>query len=255
MEDPIKLGLYVLLLLPGFILVQTREYHLLREKRSQFEKTLDILLWSAAIWTIACVVPWSWPFFGHRALALEQARATFRYFAQGASPDWPELLTTDAALFFGYICVWVFLIANFWGYSRKTWWVNGIVRLVTGRDWYPSVALKFFEQNIDSVVIVQTPDYRYLGTLHSAPDSKEDPYLILSEVAYFLKPGETGPNPKPLPGVRWVLIRFNDMIEIQALTQAAAEPTQPTWWPQRALNWVSRQVFKAELERKKSDGK
>ena len=34
MEDPFKLGLYVLLLLPGFIFVQVREYYLLREKRS-----------------------------------------------------------------------------------------------------------------------------------------------------------------------------------------------------------------------------
>jgi len=32
MDDPLKLGLYVLLLIPGFIFVQVREYHLLREK-------------------------------------------------------------------------------------------------------------------------------------------------------------------------------------------------------------------------------
>jgi Family of unknown function (DUF6338) len=61
MEDPFKLGLYVLLLLPGFIFVQVREYYLLREKRSQFEKTLDIILWSAALWIAACTLPLWWP--------------------------------------------------------------------------------------------------------------------------------------------------------------------------------------------------
>jgi Family of unknown function (DUF6338) len=119
MEDPIRWGLYLLLVLPGFILVQTREYHLLLEKRSQFEKTLEILLWSAAIWMIACATPWSWPFFGSRSTALNHARGAFRFFAQGAGPDWPELLTTDSAIFFGAICGWVFLIANLWEFAER----------------------------------------------------------------------------------------------------------------------------------------
>jgi len=239
MEDPIKLGLYVLLLLPGFILVQTREYHVLREKRPQFEKTLEILLWSAAIWMVACTIPWSWPFFGRRSLALGQVQDAFRYFAQGASPDWPELLTVAAAFFFVSVCAWVFVAANLWGYLRKGRWVNGLIRFVSGRDWYPSVALKFFDQNVDRIVIVQTPNVRYLGTLHSGPDTKDDPYLILSEVAYFLKPGETGPNPKPLPGVRWVLIKFSDISEVQALASEAGEPAQVTWWPGKVLDRIS----------------
>jgi len=241
MEDPIRWGLYVLLLLPGFIFVQTRDGHLLREKRSQFEKTFEILLGSVVIWMIACVIPWPWFSFGHRRPALEQARSAFRYFAQGAGPDWPELLTTDSALFFGAVCLWAFLAASAWGYWRKKRGVDGLIRFVTGRDWYPSVAFKFFEQNIDRVLIVKTPDYRYMGTLHSAPDTKDDPYFILSEVAYFLKPGEEGQNPKPLPGVRWVLIKFSDIVEIQALTAAAAEPVQVTWWLGKLAGWFSRQ--------------
>ena len=44
MLENIKLGLLVVALLPGFIFVQAREHHLLREKRPQFEKTLEIIL-------------------------------------------------------------------------------------------------------------------------------------------------------------------------------------------------------------------
>lgn len=90
MEDALKIGVYVLLVLPGFILVQTREYHLLREKRSQFEKTLEIVLWSSAIWIIACASPFWWP-LDPRILALREAKAALQDSTAGISLDWPKL--------------------------------------------------------------------------------------------------------------------------------------------------------------------
>src|SRR6185437_506063 len=138
MEDALKFGVYVLLILPGFILVQTREYHLLREKRSQFEKTLEIVLWSAAVWTIACASPIWWP-SSPRAIALCEARAALQDAAGDVSLDWPKLLTTEAALFFASVCLWSFVGANLWGYLRKTAYVDASIRWITGRDWYPSV--------------------------------------------------------------------------------------------------------------------
>jgi len=137
MEDALKIGVYVLLVLPGFILVQTREYHLLREKRSQFEKTLEIVLWSAAIWSIACASPIWWP-SDPRVLALCEAKAAMQDSASGVSLDWPKLLTADAALFFASVCLWSFLGANLWGILRKTRYVDAGIQWVTGRDWYPS---------------------------------------------------------------------------------------------------------------------
>src|SRR6059058_3249949 len=59
--DAIKSGFYILLLLPGFIFVQTRDYHLLREAKGQFEKTLEIILWSAIIWVGTCTFPLELP--------------------------------------------------------------------------------------------------------------------------------------------------------------------------------------------------
>jgi hypothetical protein len=221
-EDSLKIGLYVLLALPGFVLVQTREYHLLREKRSQFEKTLEIVLWSAAIWIIACASPIWWP-FKLRALALCEAKEALQHSAGEVTFDWPKLLTTDAAWFFASVCLWSFLGANLWGILRKTPRVDARIRWITGRDWYPSVKQKFFDQNLNASVIVETPSARYLGILFSAPDSKEDPHIILSKVARLPRPSDVSQEIESLPLVRWVLVKFDDIIEIQALMPEATE--------------------------------
>lgn len=171
MEDALKFGVYVLLVLPGFILVQTREYHLLREKRSQFEKTLEIVLWSAAIWAIACASPIWWP-SNPRGLALCEARAALQDTAGSVSFDWPKLLTKEAALFFASVCLWSFVGANVWGILRKTPRVDAGIRWITDRDWYPSVKQKFFFKNLNAAMIVETPAARYIGILFAAPDSR-----------------------------------------------------------------------------------
>lgn len=221
MEDPLKLGLYVILLLPGFIFVQVREYHLLREKRSQFEKSLDILLWSAAIWMAACTVPFWWPWNASRSLALSEVKIALQ---NAASPDWLKVFTTDSARFFATVAGWSFVVANAWGLLRKGKIADAIIHFVTGRDWYPSVALKFFEQNVETIVVVETTNDRYLAVLHTAPDSKEDPHIMLSEVVSLPNRGEPSRLPEPLPMVSSVLVRFDDIVEIQALKPEAAEP-------------------------------
>lgn len=114
--------------------------------------------------------------------------------------------------------------AIFWGILRKTRYIDARIRWVTGRDWYPSVRQKFFDKNLGAAVIVETPAARYLGILFGAPDSKEDPHIILSEVSRLPKPGDVSQEIEPLPLVRLVLIKYDDIIEIQALTSAAVEP-------------------------------
>jgi hypothetical protein len=224
MEDALKFGVYVLLVLPGFILVQTREYHLLREKRSQFEKTLEIVLWSAAIWAIACASPIWWP-SNPRSLALCEARAALQDTAGSVSFDWPKLLTKEAALFFASVCLWSFVGANVWGILRKTPRVDAGIRWITDRDWYPSVKQKFFFKNLNAAVIVETPAARYIGILFAAPDSREDPHIILSEVSRLPRAGDASQEIEALPLVRWVLIKYDDIVEIQALTSEAVEST------------------------------
>jgi hypothetical protein len=74
-------------------------------------------------------------------------------------------------------------------------------------------------------VIVETPAARYLGILFSAPDNKEDPHIILSEVSRLPRPSDAIQEIESLPLVRWVLIKFDDIVEIQALTSEAVEST------------------------------
>src|SRR6185312_15849359 len=124
MDDPLKFGIYVLLLLPGFIFVQTREYHLLREKRSQLEKSLEILLWSAILWVFACTVSFWWPFRASRAVALCEVRVALR---KPETLDLLEVLTIDSAIFFGVVCMWSFLLANTWGLLRKRRFVDAVI--------------------------------------------------------------------------------------------------------------------------------
>jgi hypothetical protein len=66
---------------------------------------------------------------------------------------------------------------------------------------------KFFDRNLNQVVIVETPETRYLGILFAAPDSKEDPHIVLSEVSRLPKLGDPS----------------QDIIEIQALTSETLE--------------------------------
>jgi hypothetical protein len=221
MDDPLKFGLYALLLLPGFIFVQTRDYHLLREQRSQFEKTLDIILCSAAIWIIASVSP-VWLPCGARRLAFCQATVALRNSANGLA--WSNFLTTAWGEYYASVCVATFLPANIWGMIRKTAPLDTLVEQISGRDWYPSVAKKFFDQNINQVVIVDTRDTRYMGILFGAPDTKDDPHIILSEVSRLPKPGEQPAEIEQLPLVRWVLVKFDDIIEIQALKPETLKP-------------------------------
>ena len=225
MEDALKIGIYVFLILPGFILVQTREYHLLREKRSQFEKSLEIVLWSATIWIIACASPYWFP-ENPRSVALCEARNALQDSGSAVRIDWPQLLTTEAAIFFATVCLYSFVGANLWGIIRKTRYVDAVIHWITGRDWYPSVKQKFFDRNLNQAVIVETPQTRYLGILYSAPDTKEDPHIVLSEVSRIPKPGESPQQIERLPLVDSVLIRFDDIIEIQALTSEAVESTE-----------------------------
>lgn len=235
MDDALKFGAYVVLLLPGFIFVQTRDYHLLRENKGQFEKTLEIILWSAFLWVIACAVPIEWPFLHSRVAALNSA-ATAVF---GGAPGVTAAITRASGRFLLTVCVWSFVAANFWGYLRKTRFVEVLVRWVTDRDWYPSVAFRFFKESVDRAVIIQVDDTRYLGILFAAPDNKEDKYVLLKSVAILPKPGEAG-RLEPLPLVESLLIKVDDISTILSYSGDVLRdrPVElPRGWKQVAALW------------------
>src|SRR6266498_993301 len=174
MPDAIKASFYILLVLPGFIFVQTRDYHLLRENKGQFEKTLEIVLWSAFIWVIVCILPLEWPFFYCKAKTLIDLRRSVEDRANEPAPVWIAASTRHAGWFFLVVCAYAFLTANVWGILRKKSGLEAVVKFITGRDWYPSVAFRFYNENINRLIVVQVGTTRYCGMLFGAPDVKED---------------------------------------------------------------------------------
>jgi hypothetical protein len=236
--SPLEAGAYVLLLLPGFIFVQTRDYHLLRENKGQLEKTLEIILFSAFIWLISATLPGEFFFFGCRKVtlsALSDAASTFdgnpmqsaRIFLFGAS-----------AWFFLIVCFYSFLVANSWGMLRKLNRVDAYIKYFSARDWYPSVAFRFFQENLDRLIVVESNVVKYCGLLFSAPDNKEDKYIILKNIAVLPSPGVKDKKPEPLPLVDSILIRVDEIGEIQALTSQTvkSKPVLQPWFTKTLLS-------------------
>jgi Family of unknown function (DUF6338) len=219
MFEPMNLGLYLLFFVPGFIFIQTIERHLVREKKPQFEKTIEIFLWSAFIWMIAIYVPLWVPFGSARENFLLSVR-------EYLIPDLCELNhkvkihnllnnINNGIAFFFTVCLWTFVIANIWGVIRKQKIVDALIKWLTGRDWYPSVSFKFFQNNIGKAIEVKVAEKQYLGILHSAPDTKEDKYIIVTE-PYLLVNDKKGFHYEQMALVKSIIVKFEDISQINA---------------------------------------
>ncbi len=251
--DVIKVGIYILLFLPGFIFVETCEFHLLRERKPQFEKSLEIILWSGLIWFVCIVAPSWWPFPDARSDATAWAERLLRDAgtknpasdagAGGATTQMTGIAASTASRFGVSVCAWAFVVANLWGIFRKISVVDAVIRYCTGRDWYPSVSYKFFSENINRGVVVSLEDRRYIGVLFSAPDRKEDNHIILTGIAEVPKPidgashGGSYLRAEPLPLVDSILIKIDEIKEIQSLNQAVLRKIEDA--PAKG-KWISR---------------
>ncbi len=213
-------GLYALLLIPGFIWVQVYEHYLLREKKEQFVKTLEIVLWSALIWAVSLLLP------------LRGAKLITEYFvgsAQGVN-GLPKLAThsNDLLNFFGVVCVGTFAGANLWAKMRRVPKWNSVVVWLTGRDWYPTTSQKFFAENVGKsvFVILKDKDRTYAGTLYSAPDSAEDRHIILKNPC-VVADGKFN----PMPVNPYLLLRVEDIVEIRSVLSSSCPPVNPPALP------------------------
>jgi len=216
--EPLNIGIYILLFIPGFIFVQTKDYHLLREKKPQFEKTLEIILWSAVIWLVAIASPYI-PFGMVARASLIKGVETF--LTENNNNSWLIVVFSQgksSATFFLSVCLSSFIIANIWGIVRKSNFIDGIIKYVTGRDWYPSIAFRFFKDNLDKVVEVTIGDLKYVGILFSAPDTKDDKYIILRQPHLIYKT-DSGYEKEELKLIDSMVIKFDDINEIKAYNE------------------------------------
>jgi hypothetical protein len=217
MDNPLGLGLYIFLLLPGFIWVQVYEYHLLREKKEQFVKTLEIVLWSAFIWALAYAMPSGWFGGALRDQVVGTVKNSFNAGIILPSREWDLDVLIN---FFFVVYLQTFIAANAWGFMRKWRRVDGAIKYFTGRDWYSSVAFRFFNENVNKGVIVKVQGVRYMGILYGAPDTAEDKYIILTKVSVLPDVGSEKSKVESIPLVRHVLIKFDDIAEIQSLDES-----------------------------------
>jgi len=183
LPEPLKLGLIVLLLMPGFLWVQVRDHHLARENRPQFEHTFAIILVSSFIWILALMAPWWWPWGNARSAVLTASASLLAMSVKDASEHWGTIITLDSGRFFVVVCGWTFVIANGWGVLRKSPWIDIAIRWCTGRAWYPTVSFQFFQRNLNKTVVLKSGDNLYWGVLTAAPDNAADPFIILTEVS------------------------------------------------------------------------
>lgn len=213
MLDPIKIGIYILLFIPGFIYVQVTEHHLLREKKSELEKTLEIVLYSTLIWLVALTIPFWFGWEGSRQVILAQISSQMAHKCDLIKIV-PSVLEhpRHAGKFFLSVCLWTFAIANAFGALRKYKWIDLPIKWVTGRDWYPCVAFRFFNENINKAIEISTTEGKhYLGILYSAPDVKDDKYIILTN------PGIIKENQvQQMKSVRQFFVKIDDIKEIKA---------------------------------------
>lgn len=178
--------------LPGFIYIQIIEYHLLREKKNQFEKTLEIVLNSIFIWVISSFLPIWWPWNEQRLVLLEhlpQLLVVSNSADENLTSNDYRLLIENAGYFFFAVIFWVLIFANIYGVIRKFRYVDGIFKVTTGRDWYPSVSFNFYQNYINKPVEVKTENLRIIGILFSAPDTREDDYILLKDIYFITEAG------------------------------------------------------------------
>lgn len=219
----LKVGLIAILLLPGFIFVQIIERHLLREKKPQFEKSLEIFLSSILIWIIFAIFPYTIPCTNLQndlfAAILNSLKAD-EYSIKKMLTDYKSL-PYDFAIYFIAICIWAFLLGNVWGIFRKWQKTNMIISFITGRNWYPNVSYEFYNDNLDKPIEFTINDKRYLGILHRAPDTTDDNYIIIRDLYEIKKKLNTANEEwefEALSSIKQMVIKISEIKEMKSYT-------------------------------------
>ena len=187
--DVIKALSFLLVFVPGYIFIHTLDYHLLKGEKSQFEKTVQAILSSAMIWTLFIIFPFQ-PLNDKKESIVNLVLLLLK------SPEnkftLPLLLDRleDGLVLFVLLCVYSFVLATAYAIFRKFRLTGHIIQLITRRDYFKEVALRFYSEGLNHPVIVTMKNKnRYLGTMIGTPDQVNDHKIILYEP--FVQSGQT----------------------------------------------------------------
>lgn len=225
MIDPIKLGIYILFFLPGFIFLQIKDRHLLIENKGQFEKVMEIILWSAFIWVMCIAIFW----FVSPINILKLDKVIFSIkegvvkqeslVHAGHRADITIMLIgiikehfLFSIIFFFSTCLFAFIAATVWGGLGRISRIEKFFRVVNKGDSVTFTSVSFFRNNIGKPVLIKTSDKTYIGQLYRAPDNISDEHLII-DTPYILS-DKVGL--RRIEGVEKLLIKCSELESILA---------------------------------------
>jgi hypothetical protein len=178
--DIVQIVIFLLAFVPGFIFIQTIDHHLVKGEKSQFEKTIQILLASTIIWLISLFIP---------IFPIQNEKIKIINYIKNNLQDNIEVkvITKGLIIYFEdiikiyiFLCLYTFIFANLWGIIRRNNRIDNTIRMITKRDWYKTVSLRFYDENINSTIAITKKDKsRYIGILNGAPDDNTDNYILL----------------------------------------------------------------------------
>jgi hypothetical protein len=180
--SPVQLVLFILVFVPGYIFISICDYHLAKGEKSQFEKTVRVLLVSTVIWVLALVCPYL-PFISTKKdIILSYILNIFSHRQIPQSGEDIKNIVMVSLYVYIAVCVYSFILANIWGVLRRLNPIEYCFQRITGRDRYRTVALRFYTEQLGSTVAITTKDgERYLGILSGAPDDTNDNSIIISK--------------------------------------------------------------------------
>jgi len=224
--DPLQIGIFILAFVPGYIFIQTLDHHLLKGEKSQFEKTVQILLASTVIWLLAFSLP-LFPVQAEKNFILSVIRRSIICNGQNSNFTAEFANNADkAVILFACVCLYSFFLANVWGVLRRIRRIDGFIRRLTKRDWYKTVSLRFFSENINATILLTKKDkLRYAGVLNGAPDDKNDNCIILVNPSIVEK--NNGSFEFKKLAARSILVNLNEIELIEVIRKYERRRTCP----------------------------
>jgi hypothetical protein len=199
--NPIQVAVFILAFVPGYIFVHTLDYHLLKGEKSQFEKTVQVLLASTIIWLIALLFPFLFPVENKKEMIIYLISDLIKY-SRSKEIINSEIIdySGDAIYVFIVICFYSFILSNVLAILRRCKIIDLIIRTVTRRDWFKTVSLRFYTEQLGSTLLVtMKSEKKYVGVLVGAPDDKNDNSIILS-------------NPSSIESLKFVKLAAKKML-------------------------------------------
>jgi hypothetical protein len=178
--SPIQLVIFILVFVPGYIFIHITDYHLLKGEKSQFEKTVQVLLASTVIWVVMVILPCV-PFITQKkTLVINYIISAIDKKPNALSDIDKQQLINTALWVYIAVLVYTFVAANIYGWLRRFNRIDFCIKSFTGRDRYKTVSLRFYTENLGSTVAVTNGEgKKFVGILGGAPDSTEDNAIIL----------------------------------------------------------------------------